>query len=391
MRRLRATAQAANLAAIGLLVALSIVGAFLGAERAQPLVTSAPLTVYWFALLALLVVCFPADLALVRSPGLAAIHLGAILVLAGSMWASEPGHRLADRLLGRDKVLHGYLVVAEGTRNDTLVALPSQETLGTLPFSVGLRDFRLETYPTERPWMLGVEVPPHPGQPADRMLVRTVPWEEGARVEVPGTSLRVLVHAYLPAARAETDDAGDVVGAAADPGSGVPAMDVEVRRGDASLRGWIVPRPGERYAGLSLRDLLGIPEAMPEHAVPHLYLIRPEGMPKDYFSDLVIIEDGEIVRKATVEVNHPLHHRGYHLYQADYDHEGEAYTVLSVRSDSGLWVVWVGFVLLVAGTFVRCWGERALLAWAAGDRACEAAAYPEPEAARPEAEEGAEP
>ena len=42
------------------------------------------------------------------------------------------------------------------------------------------------------------------------------------------------------------------------------------------------------------------------------------GRPKDYESDLVVIDDGREVLKKTIRVNDPLEYRGYKLYQSSY-------------------------------------------------------------------------
>lgn len=47
-------------------------------------------------------------------------------------------------------------------------------------------------------------------------------------------------------------------------------------------------------------------------------LQRPEKLPKDYTSDLTILENGKEVLKQTIEVNHPLHYRGLTFYQSSY-------------------------------------------------------------------------
>jgi cytochrome c biogenesis protein ResB len=82
-------------------------------------------------------------------------------------------------------------------------------------------------------------------------------------------------------------------------------------------------------------------------------------MPKDYFSDLAVLEGEEVAARKTIEVNHPLHWGGYHFYQAGYDEQAGQYTILSVRSDSGWGAVWAGFGLLVVGAVGRCWAEPA--------------------------------
>ena len=36
---------------------------------------------------------------------------------------------------------------------------------------------------------------------------------------------------------------------------------------------------------------------------------------KDYISEVEIVADGKTVAAKAIEVNHPLHYDGYHLYQ----------------------------------------------------------------------------
>jgi len=43
------------------------------------------------------------------------------------------------------------------------------------------------------------------------------------------------------------------------------------------------------------------------------------GAPKDYISDLVVLEDGREVLKKTIEVNDPLHYKGLTFYQSSYN------------------------------------------------------------------------
>ncbi len=75
----------------------------------------------------------------------------------------------------------------------------------------------------------------------------------------------------------------------------------------------------------------------------------------DYLSDISVIEDGKVVKRKTIELNKPLHYGGYYFYQSSFDEAAGKYTVLAVASDSGLFVVFAGYVLLVAGLFGRCW------------------------------------
>jgi cytochrome c biogenesis protein len=49
---------------------------------------------------------------------------------------------------------------------------------------------------------------------------------------------------------------------------------------------------------------------------------RSTGRPKDYKSDLAVIENGQVVATKTIEVNHPLIHNGVYFYQSSYGQAG---------------------------------------------------------------------
>lgn len=72
-----------------------------------------------------------------------------------------------------------------------------------------------------------------------------------------------------------------------------------------------------------------------------------DGSPRQFRSELLL--DGQ---PAEVEVNAPLRHRGYTLYQDGYDTQRGAYTVLLVVRDPWLRVVWLGVALLAAGSLL---------------------------------------
>ncbi|MBC8481760.1 MAG: cytochrome c biogenesis protein ResB [Planctomycetes bacterium] len=137
------------LSAIGLLVILSVFEAFCGARKAKLFFNSIPLGLYWYSLVVLLVVGFFEFSRLLRKPALLIIHAGCLLILAGSMWGSEAGHRLAKHLLDIDKIPHGYIVIYEGhSQNNVLTN--DLEKLAPLPFSIKLNDFRIKYYEEQR-------------------------------------------------------------------------------------------------------------------------------------------------------------------------------------------------------------------------------------------------
>ncbi|MDF1555992.1 MAG: cytochrome c biogenesis protein ResB [Deferrisomatales bacterium] len=49
---------------------------------------------------------------------------------------------------------------------------------------------------------------------------------------------------------------------------------------------------------------------------------RPTGRPKDYKSELAVLENGRVVATKTIEVNHPLIHNGIYFYQSSYGQAG---------------------------------------------------------------------
>jgi hypothetical protein len=81
---------------------------------------------------------------------------------------------------------------------------------------------------------------------------------------------------------------------------------------------------------------------------------KPESV-RDYISDIQVIKDGNVVAEKNIEVNHPLHFGGYHFYQSSYDTQANRYTVLSVVSDTGLNLVYAGYLSLCIGVFWHLW------------------------------------
>ena len=78
---------------------------------------------------------------------------------------------------------------------------------------------------------------------------------------------------------------------------------------------------------------------------------------KQYRSTVSLVSGTEVI-PAEITVNHPLHFHGYHLYQMSWGRDPDLYSVLLVASDSGLTVVYTGFVLLVLGAAARFWLHR---------------------------------
>ncbi len=169
------------------------------------------------------------------------------------------------------------------------------------------------------------------------------------------TPVRLKVLQYLEHARAAPGG-----GAVADPASPLPAMEILLEYQDRRQQLWLVPEPDETAVRLPLGPFIrNMPANQDDSEGPDLYFVAPVGDIKAYLSDVTVIEGDRPVAEATIEVNHPLHWGGYHFYQYDYDKTNESYSILHVVSDSGLWAVYLGLFLLVAGAFGRFWLEPA--------------------------------
>jgi hypothetical protein len=197
LKQIREIAIWATLIATGLLAALSAIGAGRGAEAARRLFNSAPLGVFWVLFSALFILGLVVFKRLRHSPGLLGIHGGCLLILVGSMWASRTGHDLANRLLDSKKVRAGYMQIPEG-RADSVVRDEYGQQILSLPFRVGLEDFWIEYYETDRKWILYMDAPPV-GDTHQRRQ-RIVPWggTTGTDFHVPFTGMKILVFQYIP-------------------------------------------------------------------------------------------------------------------------------------------------------------------------------------------------
>ena len=132
--------------AITLLFVLSIYGAFIGSQRAREFFNSIPLAVYWIAFIILLAIGIVLFQRLRHIPALLLMHIGCICILIGGLWGSKAGHQLRRELFGTEKIMDGVMYVFEGYMENH-VELEDGSTF-ELPFSIGLKDFRIEYYKT---------------------------------------------------------------------------------------------------------------------------------------------------------------------------------------------------------------------------------------------------
>jgi hypothetical protein len=88
-----------------------------------------------------------------------------------------------------------------------------------------------------------------------------------------------------------------------------------------------------------------------------LVLAHKEGEKvRDYLSTLSVLESGRVVKTETIEVNYPLEHGGFVVYQADYRPEDPTFSGFQVVSDPGLWIVYLGLLLNALGIVCAVFG-----------------------------------
>ncbi len=327
MVRLKRPLLWACLIAIAALTALSVYGAFLGADRAQAFFNSVPVAVFWGTFVALLAAGIVAFRRLLWVPSLLLMHLGCILVVIGGMWGSKPGQDLQERFLGTERIVKGQMPILEGTAEDRVAIADSNDTK-ELPFSIRLRKFRIEYY-----------------EPGDLYIYS----RDGGRWKLPaeaGRSQRLgrdlgMVTIQRVFRNFKMDVSGDERIAVDAPGGSNPALEVTIERPDGSTarRYVFLQRPGHNDPSDPL-------------ALTYTQSVR------DYISELEVVRDNEVVASKDIEVNHPLYYGGYHFYQHKYgQNQFGDYTILMVVADSGLRIVYSGYAMLMVGIVWHFWGR----------------------------------
>jgi hypothetical protein len=325
MYKYRRTIMWMALVLIIVLTVLSIYGAFIGAERAQQFFNQPPLVVYWMTLALLLIIGIGAFRRLLRVPGLLLIHAGCVLILAGGMWSSQGGHNLKKKLFGIDKIHTGRMAIYEG-RSENHVVLDGSNEQKELPFSLKLKDFRIEYYQPVylriqsrqgRQWKIPVEIDKEFLLGDDAGTIKIIKAYENFKI---GTQEGKSVPFDDPS-----------------PGMN-PALEVQITEpGSKTATQYVF----ERFPGHS-------------HGQDN-FLLSYRRVISDYISELQIVKGDKVVAEKDIEVNHPLHFGGYHFYQSSYDDKAGQYTVLQVVSDTGLYVVYAGYWMLCIGTIWHLW------------------------------------
>ena len=78
-----------------------------------------------------------------------------------------------------------------------------------------------------------------------------------------------------------------------------------------------------------------------------------EKQTKFWRSHITILDnEGKEVKSQSVEVNEPFLYNGYRFYQSNYDPQNPEYSGIGVSYVPGLYIVYIGFFLMVLGTLI---------------------------------------
>jgi len=360
MRTIRNITMLAGICVLAALAVGAVAGAFRPSNEARELLTSRPWMAVWCALCGLLVAGFVVFGAFRQRVGIAAMHLGCVLVIGGTMWGSRAGHEL-QRRLGRDKAPLGYAIIVPGAGSAETPLYDSRLTdwpldvgaelsagglikrVDELPFELRLEGFRTDLYPPETgPWLLLLDMF-FPSISQDPRVTVQAELDRANRqpMLLPKTDITLRVVSSTPAEY----DGRELVQR--------PVVEVELVRGERREMARIEPEQGASRVGLPLVFLYHDSGDWFNHNSPAILLTRP-GMdvPRNFLADVSVHSDGEQVVASTISVNHPLHYGGYHFYFAGA--EGD-HVLLMATSDSGWLAVWVGFVCVTGGAAWRLW------------------------------------
>jgi hypothetical protein len=327
------------------LAGLAVVGAFLGFVRARELFTSFPMRIGWAAFGALLIASFGAFLALRRKFGLAAMHVGVIMILVGSMLGSPEAHDLWNPTeAGR---IHRGLVVAEAEMTRTHTTVYDEELIaqiGEFPFAMAATDYR-KTYhlPLDGSWNVAFEL--HVDGATYQM-----PFDLTSREPqpVPTTDLSFEVRSVQPAVYARNDE-GDIK--QAEPFS---VQLVCTREGVTYEMPPITTQDRPAAFGWSLQPLYSDAGSWVIAGSPLLVLSPPSLGLKQHRAELTIQDITGETHTYYVAPNEPFWHGGYVFYFREFNPQTR-FVLLEVVADTGWSLTWAGFMVLLAGSVWYGW------------------------------------
>ena len=337
---------------LAVIAALSILGSFIpqnqepgfyierfGHYGYQALLKTGLVDVYsspWFILL---IVLFSANLTVcllnrfslkARALGSVLSHASILIILSGALAGLFFGEK------GLIKIREGEEVGSFASRNGKPVSLG---------FSVRLDKFIYNEHMDPREkllvYALRKEICPHKDcktvpDEAHQCLIAEVPAQAGMESDITDTSYRIKILRYL----------NDFV--------------IDPTTKTASSRS---ARPNNPAIEVQLKDKAGqfstfwvfarFPDIHQKMGSDLKFVYRWAGRrPKDFISKVTIFKAGKETARKDIRVNAPLRVNGYTLFQFNYDAENLEWSGLQVVKDPGVPLVYLGFILLMAGLVI---------------------------------------
>ncbi len=317
---------------LGGLAVLSVYGAFLGAENAGRFFRSPPLAMMWIILVLILAGGIVFFRRLRTRPFLFLTHAGCLLVLLGGLWGSEKGIHFRNHFFGSKGFTKGLIPLYEGQSSPILHDYEGH-VQGQLPFEIHLHAFEVQYYD-------GPQFIIH--DKADPRHLYTIPVEAG-RTFFLGPSEQAVEFGIVRSFKNLQIRIVEGGVAAVEGPEDLPNPGHEVQ--------FVLPDGG--------REIQYVFERHELHSLPkYRFEVRycPPQMPKEYASQLSIIENGQEQVRKRIRVNDPLFYKGYLFHQNSWgqDHRG-LYSVIGVVSNSGLAAVFAGYGMLAIGLFGGLW------------------------------------
>jgi cytochrome c biogenesis protein ResB len=254
------------------------------------------------------------------------------------MWGSKKVNLLEKRLFGKEKIPNGYMLISRESTDKKVTSEDFNNQIGELPFGVRLNAFRIEYYPQEKNIAPELDIKTTDGQ--DLRLAA----KPGEEISVGPGKIKLKVIKTYKNFKINVEDNKKIITDNEQEGKN-PAIEVTIETPDGNSH--------SRYIFEQFGDL-----SPGENGLQLSYKSRVSRTIQNYCSDVTIIENGKAVLDKTIKVNQPLHYGGYHFNQDSYDAQMQTYTILSVASDNGLYMVYAGFWVLCIGTFWQFWLVR---------------------------------
>ncbi len=333
-----------TLVLILVLTVLSIYGAVIGTEKAAAFFSSPVMAVFWSVLLATTLLSLLAFPRLLRKPGLLSMHLGFALILIGSMRNSERGHEWAARRGAPQVFRRGYMQLQNGERTSAVFEATGR-MIARFPLDLHLKRFSIDYYETspEDTFLYVGWIQEDEPEDEDPWIVEDIPWRLGQIVDVPGTDLKLH---FRDADKRRM-------------GADMSLYSLEVALIYGREPRVFVLQAVDDHTPMRVElsavwpEIADLPESI------SLMLAPPNRSVQLYKSQVTFMKLNEPFGEADIIVNRPARMAGYHIYQHSWGINPESgnqpFTRLLVASYAGMTWVYLGFILVSAGTFIHCW------------------------------------